>query len=122
MDTRVWIKFEDDTERYVHVDDVLKVEVTFNPSLDGGNVLVDFDDHEEWAYLTKDEALKVEKYHPKIVEWTDGLVVSAKAIRRRWKDLGFCSRFRRNNFSVASSCQMLDWSPFSYPLTLSQSK
>jgi len=40
MDFAVWVRLDDDIERRVHVDDVLAVEMPFDPELHGGNVLV----------------------------------------------------------------------------------
>jgi hypothetical protein len=42
MDFLVWIKFDDDIERRIHVDDVVVVEMPVEPELLGGSVLVEF--------------------------------------------------------------------------------
>jgi len=82
MDFAVWVKLDDDIERRVHVDDVLALEMPFDPELHGGNVLVDYGDQEIWGYLAKSELWKVEKYRPQVVERTAGIRVAARAVRR----------------------------------------
>jgi hypothetical protein len=45
------VKFDDDIERRIHVDDVLAVEMPLDPEPLGGSVLIDFDDQVIWACL-----------------------------------------------------------------------
>jgi hypothetical protein len=82
MDFGVTVKFDDDLERVIHVDDVLEVEMPFEPEFLGGSILVDYDDQEIWAYLSKSEVWKVERYNPKIIKRTAGIRVATRAILR----------------------------------------
>ena len=82
MDIAVWVKFDDDIERRIHVDDVVAVEMPLDPEPLGGSVLVDFNDQEIWAYLAKSELWKVEKYKPHVIERTAKIRIAARAVRR----------------------------------------
>lgn len=39
MDFGVTVKFDDDLEQVIHVDDVLEVEMPFEPEFTGGRIL-----------------------------------------------------------------------------------
>lgn len=82
MDIAVWVKFDDEIERRIHVDDVLAVEMPFDPEPLGGSVLIDFDDQEIWAYLARSELWKVEKYKPQVIERTAKTRIAVRAVRR----------------------------------------
>jgi hypothetical protein len=82
MDFVVWIKFDDDIERRIHVDDVVAVEMPFEPEPLGGSILVQFNDQEVWAYLPKSELWKVERYKPQVIERTGKVRIGARAVRR----------------------------------------
>jgi len=82
MDFVVWVTFDDDIERRIHVDDVVAVEMPFEPELLGGSVLVDFNDQEIWAYLARSELWKVEKYKPEVIQRSAEIRIAARTIRR----------------------------------------
>src|SRR5688572_6453731 len=82
MDFVVWVKFDDDIERRIHVDDVVVVEMPVEPEFLGGSVLVDFNDQEIWAYLAKSELWKVERYKPQVIERTAKIRIAARTVRR----------------------------------------
>jgi hypothetical protein len=82
MDFGITVKFDDDLERLIHVDDVIAVEMPFEPEFAGGSVLIDYEDQEIWAYLSKSEVWKIGKYKPQIIECTAGIRVATRAIRR----------------------------------------
>lgn len=88
MDFVVWVRFDDDIERRIHVDDVVAVEMPLEPEFLGGSVLVEFNDEEIWAYLAKSELWKVEKYKPQVIERTAKIRIVARTVRRnpllRW--------------------------------------
>lgn len=82
MDFVVWVKFDDDIERRIHIDDVVIVEMPVEPELLGGSVLVEFNDQEIWAYLAKSELWKVEKYKPQVIERIAKIRIAARTVRR----------------------------------------
>lgn len=90
------VTFEDDLERIIHVDDVVAVEMPYDPELQGGNVLVDYDDTQVWAFLNKSEVWKVEKYKAEAIERNAGIRVAARALRR---SDGLVEWLRKNNDS-----------------------
>ena len=68
MDFAVWIEFGSGSDLYVHIDDLLHVEVPYETDVQKCRVLVDLDEYQLWACMNKTELWKVKLYRPQIIE------------------------------------------------------